>query len=563
MRSDSPSLVPCPGLLPCILFCLLAMPGHAEVTGTVKDDTGAPIAGAFIRCADPADPSRETSAFADASGGYSLTLPVRPTALERIPSQGPGSGGAWPAPASTPYIAPRHSLTGRSLWGNPGPGEGPWYRKQAGTEAARPGLQDRSPAPLAKAGAEFPCQVTVTGKGVYPYRAGNVLLSDGGVRDFRLAATGLWASDRIVLRDDLASSAYRFGILKQGRVAFLGGSITYNPGWRDSIQNHLKRRFPQTSFEFINAGIPSVGSNMHGFRLRRDVLEKGRIDLLFLESAVNDTTNGVPSIERTRAYEGIVRQALKANPAMDIVFLYFIDPSFYPNIKAGKPVAPMVDYEKTAWRYGIPSINLAQYVAEHYTWEEFGANVHPGPLGQGIYSKGIARLLDSAWGRTSASSAVPPAHPLPARMQDSLCYHQGHTDSISRAVLVHGWRRIDSWKPAQGGTREGFVNVPVLESTTPGDTLKLAFTGTAVGMVIPSGYDAGMIDYSIDGKAMGTRDLFTPWSSSLHIPWTILFSGDLPMKAHELTLVMAAARNPASQGHACRIIRFLVNGPDT
>ena len=47
---------------------------------------------------------------------------------------------------------------------------------------------------------------------------------------------------------------------KTGRVAFLGGSITFNPGWRDAVMRYLQQRFPATKFDFIAAGIPSLGS---------------------------------------------------------------------------------------------------------------------------------------------------------------------------------------------------------------------------------------------------------------------------------------------------------------
>jgi hypothetical protein len=543
-----------------VFNCALSLaftPILADITGTITRDQGKPVAGAFVRFVDALDSSREATAFTNDAGKYSLKLPEPGVGLFRpLPMSG-RNPAAFPLPTG-------YSLTGRALRSVPDRrAASPIYLRPrpAGSRAeADPAAATAAAKSGAAAARSF--HVTVCGKGIMPLQLRGSAVEDNAVRDFTLPATPLWDSGRAVLRNNLADCANRFRSAKQGRVAFLGGSITFNPGWRDSVQNYLKKKFPQTAFDFINAGIPSVGCNMHGFRFRRDALARGQVDLLFVESAVNDTTNKVPSIERTRAYEGIVRQALKSNPAMDIVFLYFIDPSFYPEVKAGKPISLLADYEKSAWQYGVSSVNLAQYVAERYTWEQFGGDVHPGAFGQGIYAAGIARLFDAAWNAPGAADAPTLPHHLPVRMQDSLCYHQGHTDSVSRGVIVNGWKRVASWKPSQGGTRDGFVNVPVLESVTPGDTLKFAFTGTAVGIVIAAGYDVGMLDYTIDGKPMGTVDQFTPWSSGLHIPWTLLFSGDLPMKAHELRLINAAGKNPASQGHGCRIIRFIVNGPD-
>jgi sialidase-1 len=134
------------------------------------------------------------------------------------------------------------------------------------------------------------------------------------------------SSDYHTLRNKLGNSLLKFSKNKKATVAFLGGSITYNPGWRDSTCSYLKRKFPLTEFEFIAAGIPSMGSTPGAFRLERDVLSKGKIDLLFVEAAVNDPTNGRSGKEQIRAMEGIIHHARTTNSEMDIIILYFADP---------------------------------------------------------------------------------------------------------------------------------------------------------------------------------------------------------------------------------------------
>jgi sialidase-1 len=96
---------------------------------------------------------------------------------------------------------------------------------------------------------------------------------------------------------------------KKGRVVFLGGSITAGGGWRDSLCADLQKRFPETQFEFINAGISSLGSTPGAFRFERDVLSKGRVDLIFIDAAVNDRVNGFGTVEQILGMEGIVRHA--------------------------------------------------------------------------------------------------------------------------------------------------------------------------------------------------------------------------------------------------------------
>ena len=66
-------------------------------------------------------------------------------------------------------------------------------------------------------------------------------------------------------------------------------------------------------------------------------------------------------------------------------------------------------------------------------------------------------------------------------------------------------------------TRAGFVNVPVLLAENPGAEIEFTFQGTAVGIAVVSGPDAGIITYSIDGKKEQSVDLFTKWSRNLHL----------------------------------------------
>ena len=63
------------------------------------------------------------------------------------------------------------------------------------------------------------------------------------------------------------------------------------------------------------------------FRLERDVLSRGPVDLLFVEAAVNDASNmpGRPEL-MLRGMEGVVRQARRVNPRTDIVHLHFVMP---------------------------------------------------------------------------------------------------------------------------------------------------------------------------------------------------------------------------------------------
>jgi len=367
------------------------------------------------------------------------------------------------------------------------------------------------------------------------------------------------------LRSNLSNCRVRFERFKKGRVAFLGGSITYNPGWRDMICEYLKERFPDTKFEFIAAGIPSMGSTPGAFRLERDVLSKGNIDLLFEEAAVNDRYNGRTAQEQIRAMEGIVRHARESNPFMDIVFMYFVDPLKMEDYTNGHIPPVLQNHDAVAGHYDIPSINLAKEVTDRidageFTWEDDFKNLHPSPFGQNVYFKSIKTFLENTWRGTISEDAAIIDHSLPVKLNPG-CYDKGKFVSVGEAKLNDGWKLVDLWIPDDdAGTRDGYVNVPMLVAGIPGSELQLSFDGNAVGISVAAGPDAGMIEFSIDNCPSREIDLFTQWSAGLHLPWFHVLNADLEPGKHVLRIKISSSKNPESNGHTCRIAHFLING---
>lgn len=402
-----------------------------------------------------------------------------------------------------------------------------------------------------------------------PTRIVNFVLQHSGMADHVREAKTPYGYDYFELRGGLTNCRSKFEREKVGRVAFLGGSITASPGWRDRVCEELKRRFPQTEFDFINAGIPSLGSTPGTFRFRRDVLCHGPVDLLFEEAAVNDDTNGFSDIEQVRGMEGIVRQARLDNPSIDIVLLHFVDPGKIAQINRGEVPAVIGNHEKVAERYQLPSINLAREVTERihaneFTWAKDFRDLHPSPFGHELYAKSVIRLFDSAW-NTNAVSTVGGPHPLPDPI-DPESYFHGRLVSVKEAVesgavqLKSGWKLISDWSPNDGkGTRPGFVHVPVLEATEAGSTVEFQFTGQSVGVFVASGQDTGILEYRVDGGDWKPQELFTQWSPSLHLPWAKILATGLGPGMHQIEMRVADSANPASRGHAIRIVHLLVN----
>jgi hypothetical protein len=588
----------------------------ANISGYVRNDiNNGAVTKAFVRIVNVGDSTLEANTVTDMSGHYSLALPITvgttrghsgissPTlALERnqpnpvtgmtlisfmLPRQGVAElsifsmSGKLIDRVTQKLSAGRHSITWRPAAALPC-GAYLYRLRWNGISAERVMLVAKgSRLPfgqysgsghavpqtgmfLAKA-ASPDYRFLIYGRGVYPLRSAPVTLTDGMTKDFTLKYVDLWDSSRVILRDSMVNSHYQFQKARQGRVVFLGGSVTNNPGWRDSVMAYLRSKFPQTTFTFVNAGVPSVGSNMHAFRIKQDIFSSGKIDLLFADFAGNDTINNIRDninkAARFRAMEGIIRQARVHNPNIDIVSLYIAFDAFYPPVAAYDSIPFLEAYERPSWYYGVTCVNLAQYVAERYTWAQFGGDVHPGLYGTQIYARVLRHFFDAAWKDSLPVSAQITRCFHPVRVLDSLCYQYGHYDSIKTAQIVSGWTYVASWRPTgTAGTRDGFVNVPALEATAAGARLTFSFTGTAVGVVSPEGPDVGILTYQIDNTINGSVDQYTPWSSGLHIPWIWMFATSLSNTNHTLTLIVANTKNGSSTGYASRIMQFAVNG---
>jgi len=365
----------------------------------------------------------------------------------------------------------------------------------------------------------------------------------------------------IVVRDGLPHVARRLAAREPVTVAFLGGSITYNPGWRDKTMQWLRERYPRVPFHFIAAGIPSLGSPAHAFRLQQDVLDSGRIDLLFLEAAVNDRVNGVDSLTQLRSLEGIIRHIRQKDPAADLILMSFADELKTADFRAGKMPVEVTNHETVATHYGLPSIDLAKEVQERmdhgeFRWKEDFKDLHPSPFGQELYFSTIRTLLERC---LAARSHTRPATTLPEPL-DKRSFANGQYIAPGSVTPPPGWTLVRDWSPADGkGTRPGFVHVPVLETATPDAPLIFSFTGTAVGVNVAAGPDAGIVAWQIDGGPEQELDLFTQWSKGLYLPWYCILGQGLQPGKHMLRLHVLATKNSASEGTVCRIVHFLVN----
>jgi len=369
--------------------------------------------------------------------------------------------------------------------------------------------------------------------------------------------------DYFELRGGLANAHRKFEQEKTGRIAFLGGSITAGGGWRDHAMKYFQAKFPQTKFEFIAAGIGSMGSVPHAFRLERDVLSKGPVDLLFVEAAVNDSSNIPDHPEQMlRGMEGVVRHAREANPLTDIIHLHFVMPPHMDDYHKGKVPVSIEQHEKVAVAYGNASLNLALEVTERidageFTWDKDFKGLHPSAFGHQLYANSIARMLDAAFAKPLAGAAK--SHVMPA-MVDAQSYAKGRFGDIAEAKILQGFTLDPAWRPTdKKSTRAGFVDVPGLVATQADAAFDFSFTGIGCGLFIAAGPDAGIIECSIDGGESRQFNTFTHWSTGLHLPWALILDDSLPAGSHTAKVRIIAPNDARSTGHALRVFHLLLN----
>lgn len=392
-------------------------------------------------------------------------------------------------------------------------------------------------------------------------------LEYGNGRSIRCVSAADVSFPSVVLRGNLNRSRAVFNQTHRGTVVFMGGSITEMDGYRPMVCETLKKRFPETEFRFVNAGIASTCSHTGAFRVPTDILAH-KPDLLLIEFAVNDDQDAGHSYENAlRGMEGIVRAARKSNPKLDIVITHFVNPTMLEAIQQGKVPTSIRAHESVAEHYEISTCNVAVELAKRIasgetSWKIYGG-VHPKPAGNRIAADLVEQVFEanqfSGDAQSTDALATQSRLPLPAPI-DPTSFSGGHYLDATRLQLGDGWSTFQpDWKKIPGSFRARFDGRPLTIAETPGAEMQLQFQGTSIGLYVLAGPDAGMLQYAIDDGAWHDRDLYHHYSKGLHYPRTVVLESGLQPGKHTLRLRVSTAQNPNSRGHAVRVLEFVAS----
>ncbi len=349
------------------------------------------------------------------------------------------------------------------------------------------------------------------------------------------------------------------------RIAYFGGSITEQEGWRVQSLELFQKLFPNAKFSEIHAAIGGTDSAYGVVRAGADVI-KHKPDLVFVEFAVNDGLGGTRSMW---AMEGIVRQIWKADPNCDICFVYTLK-NMSPTIDAicrGKMHRSSHYMENVADLYNIPSINFAKSIADLLKEDKIVMNSSNKPL-QNVAGNSLNvscdALLDKDGKIPFSKDGV---HPYPNTG------HRLYTASIARSIapIAEASKQAVAHelpKPMFADTPEKITTVPIEEIKSaqkylsqmvdmnkfpfsidkkklagkgyiafkPNDEISFKVKANRVHIVYLGTLEGGYFEVQVDNNKPSRRQAFSRWSKVRHYIATTIFEEKGEPKEHTIRI---------------------------
>ncbi len=350
-------------------------------------------------------------------------------------------------------------------------------------------------------------------------------------------------SDKYIAREGLTNFFVKAETGQEVRVAYFGGSITAQAGYRVQTMDWFRNTWADARFVEINAAIGGTGSELGAFRLAKDVLIF-KPDLVFIEFAVNDY--GAAKADELKilcAMEGIVRQIIMANPRTDICLVYTITADMVAEIKGGSFPVSTLAHEKVAAHYGLPSINMGfDVIALEKQGRLVMADNADGITNVAVYSPVTAMPLNKDWQIVFSKDGVHPytssghiiyteaikrafekisevgkphEHVLkPAMNADN--YEKAKMIDISDYAVGEGWYDYEWDGTILSSSMQKFM--PNLVYTClPDDSVEFQFIGRAFGLYDVMGPTSGRIACIVDGEVTGIISRFDKYCSYYRI----------------------------------------------
>lgn len=325
-------------------------------------------------------------------------------------------------------------------------------------------------------------------------------------------------------------------------AVFAGGNHAQGL-WTAEVGRRLQAQYPAAKLTIINSPIDGGfrGSGPSVFRLGHDVL-RYRPDLLVIDFAVDDFESNEQSVQATA--EGMVRQAWKSAPDLDVLFVYAFRPEYEADYAKGLCPNAVSAYERVAARYGVPAVNMGHRLARLVRDGKLAVKppatgaradqpiftkdgVYVSPAGVQLYATIILENLQKLLSEGSPQPHTLPK-PLLARNMEGAVQMP-----ITREMLSGDWQEVSPAETAGRSFTNHFERLWV--TRTAGAKLTFKFTGTRAWIFDVFGPATGRVKVTVDGADKGVRQQVDPWSYYYRLGGLELAS-NLPPGQHTATI---------------------------
>ena len=298
-------------------------------------------------------------------------------------------------------------------------------------------------------------------------------------------------------------------------VVFFGGSLTWGANasdpqrtsYRALMGDYLRKKYPRSSFEFIDAAIGATGSKLGLFRLQRDVMAY-HPDLVFLDFTANDGISGEDPQSLT-SYEGLLRDMIGAGVPVEQVFLGFKF-NFGKQYNLDKNIG-YTQRLKLVQAYQTGCGDLFPYLQPKLVngeldidnlWALNGGKdgAHPDDPGYRVFFEAARQGFEQAV--EQKRTCLVPLQPV-----YSDAYHQRTRKVLVDSPLPTGWTRTKTFRTSawfDGLSSRWMGDVAMCDARDKAtiQPLKVEFTGTLVGLIGEISEDGLDFKAYVDGKLM-------------------------------------------------------------
>lgn len=341
---------------------------------------------------------------------------------------------------------------------------------------------------------------------------------------------------------------------KKIKIGFLGGSITQGSLATEPqkcyaylVYSWWKEAFPNTEFEYINAGIGATTSQFAAARVQSDLL-RFQPDIVFLEFSVNDTNNE----HFMETFEGVVRQILMAD-SRPALFMF-------NNVQYNDGVNAQEVHNRIGTAYELPIVSIKESIYAEITAGRITAaditpdNLHPNDKGHRMVADVICNLLEQIKARVEKGE-VPEEYHIPAetvtpnRFQSSRRYQNQYMPALRLCGFTPDHREqygvADIFKNGYTAMEPGSY----LETTVNASYISVQFRRT---ITRPAPVAKAVVDSREDEAVILDGNFDETWGDCIYLKD---IAGGLPYGPHTLRITITEKpEHPANDFYFISVI---------